>query len=195
MVTADLAAGAALVVMAAAVVLDRLPRAGPVATAGAVATELPAPPLAEPVLEAGEGSFGLPRLGAMAEGWALMGPSGTLVATNLPERAALLAGACAVLRLAGDADDQRELLPWHTVTLEGPHGYLLGEMSPRGAVLAVLARGDTDRAGLRRGMADALAEVERRWDDLLPAGGDRPAAPLPAAEPEAGVPTPFTPLD
>gem|GEM_PF-6145005 len=190
----DVLLGVVFAVMSAAVVVDRR-----LATAGAPPAPAPVagPALPDPVLRIETGSFGLPQLGALAEGWALMGPSGTLVATNLPERAALLAGACAVLRLAGDAADDAALRPWHTVTLEGPRGFLLGEMSPRGAVLAVLARADADRGDIRRGMSDALGEVERRWEELLP-GVSRSLpepAPPPDLDAEAEAFSPFTPLD
>jgi len=153
----------ALAVMTAALVVDRMlaaapqPAAAPGAGSALVAPR-PAPALPVPDLA---------ELSARTEGWAVLGPAGTVVATNLPERAALLAGACAVLRLASGSDGA---LPWRTVTLEGPSGILLGEASPRGAVLAVLARRDADGDELRRAMALALGEIDRRWAALPPGG-------------------------
>ncbi len=166
----------------------------------AVATEpdhAPARGLAGPAASLDGAGIGLSQLGAHTEGWALMGPSGTVVATNLPERAALLAGACAVLRLAGDSAVDAHLQPWHTVTLEGPRGFLLGQMSPRGAVLAVLARRDADRGDLRQAMRSALLEVEHRWDELVsPAPQPLPERVVPATlAAEAATFSPYTPLD
>lgn len=209
---------AVFAVMSGALVLDQtvLRGAGRPPTPGGPA--LPAARQGAPVAAP---TLALPRLAAQAEGWALMGPSGTLVATNLPERAALLAGACAVLRLAGDSGGGEMPPPWHTVSLEGPRGFLLGEMSPRGAILAVLARVHSNRGDLRQAMAEALVEVERRWDEVLPAvvpgAAGAPGAPwpealadvlaqarLPAADgpPQPGAGTPetggigaFTPLE
>lgn len=206
MAASDLIVLATLVLMVAALVIDRLGAAVAVPGPAPVAPlPVPAPLEALPVPD-------LAGLSALAEGWALLHPAGTVVATNLPERAALLAGACAMLRLAsGEAPGQA--LPWRTVMLQGPSGMLLGEASPRGAVLAVLARRGTDEGALRRVMGLALGEVERRWSlgsgpalaawaeldaqAADPAGPSRdgvPAGPepAPAADPN---PAAFTPLD
>ena len=192
----DLILVVVLVVMVGAIALDRHwagleaaaePSSAEPATA--VAVEVPAPAPALPVPDFAE-------LASRSEGWALLGPAGTVVATNLPERAALLAGACAVLRLAQGPDDGAAMA-WRTVTLEGPSGILLGEASPSGAVLAVLARREAESAVLRRAMGQALAEVERRWaalpaeslDDagtvleFPPAGADVGTAPVSSPTP------------
>ncbi len=201
-------------VMIGAVVLDR---------AGAPAPDAPSPipgrnghvpqaALAEPVPTAALPGPPFAELSADADGWALVGPAGTVVATNLPERAALLAGACAVLRLAS-GEQAGQPLPWRTVTLEGPSGVLLGEASPRGAVLAVLARHGADVGRLRAEMGAALGEVERRWPLALaaarpwavsdasgrgesPVPGDVPAAAAgPAPEDGAAPSGAYLPLD
>jgi len=174
--------------MGLAVVIDR-------AWAGAQPPAEPAPSALTTRPEAEV--LGFPELGAHAQGWALMGPTGTLVATNVPARAPLLAAACAVLRLAGDSGGDPALPPWQTVTLEGGSGLVLGEMSARGAILAVLAAPATDRGVLRAAMAEALAEVERRWDEVVPPPAEPLPPPdrLPAAIADAASPTPYTPLD
>ncbi len=167
------------VVMAGAIALDRSWAAGDSAAmppATPSPAPVPAPVLALPHRVAP--TLVLPDLSELAhcsDGWALFGPSGTVVATNLPERAALLAGACAVLRWAQTPDQTGR--DWHTVAVEGPSGIVLGEASPGGAVLAVLARRDAPTGELRRAMGHALQEVDRRWAALSI------AADLSAAEP------------
>lgn len=134
-------------------------------------------------------------LSAAAEGWALVSPDGHVAATNLPERAALLAGACAVLRLASGGE---AALPWRAVTLEGPAGLLLGEASPHGAVLAVLARRDADVEGLRTRMGRVLAAFDRHLPDPGAAWGDGRALAAAVAPPGSAPPVPgeaFLPLD
>ncbi len=100
----------------------------------------------------------LAALAAQSQGWALLAPGGSVVATSLPERAQLLASVCAMLGLAGGGGTP----PWRTVSLEGPAGVLLGLTSERGSVLAVLAMPGADVARLRGGMEGALRELERQ---------------------------------
>lgn len=127
-------------------------------------------------------------LGAAA-GWALLGPDGRLLGSNLSPRQALLAGVCALLRLHADSRmagahcTAAPTPPWRTVRAEGPGAVLLGQASPRGAVLAVLARRGHDPGGpvssggtgaapppesvgatLDRWMTWCLAEVEADWE-------------------------------
>ncbi len=167
-----------------------------VADRAAAAAAAPAPVAAPVPAPAAAASADLADLSAAAEGWALVAPDGHVAATNLPERAALLAGACAVLRLASGAE---AALPWHTVTLEGPAGVLLGEASPHGAVLAVLARREADVEALRARMGHALAEFDRHlpalgraWDDGRSLGAAEPP-PVAVADPVPGEA--FVPLD
>lgn len=172
------------VTMGVAVMLDR--RLAAVEHHAEVAQPKPA----ETVMELATDILRLPQLTDYAQGWALMGPTGTVVATNLPERAGWLAGACAALRLSGPSGE-----PWHSVMLQGEGGFLLGEASPRGAVLAVLARSDTGLAALRSAMSDALVEVERRWDELVPVASTQSLPEPEECEAGSGVPSPFLPLE
>jgi hypothetical protein len=67
---------------------------------------------------------------------------------------------------------------------------LLGVASPRGAVLAVLARRGAEVPGLRARMGRALAELDRR----LPAAGPDPR-PGALDRPEPAPAEAFLPLD
>ncbi len=116
-------------------------------------------------------------LAERAEGWALLAPSGRIVATNLPERAALLTALLAVLRLGSEQGG------WHTALLQGPEAALLARLSARGALLAVLARGEVDAAALGAAMSTALERVEERWDDLVGPAPTTPGVPEGAAPP------------
>jgi hypothetical protein len=180
--------------MAVAIVLDRtvLTAAAPVPGR---AVPVPPPTTGEPgtdhtipapVPPAAWASGHLRELAARAEGWALLGPGGTVVATNLPERAALLASACAALRRAPGAEGM-----WRTVTLEGPAGLLLGEAGPSGRMLAVLARPGADLQALRRAMRQTLAELEAQ----PPAGSEADALAGDRVEPGEAPPGAYLPLD
>ncbi len=102
------------------------------------------------------------RLGELsglgAQGWALGGPTGTLLATNEPAGAALLADALTMLRPGPEAGKRL----WDALTLEGPVGVILGSSTDHGWSLAVLARGDADRPRLRTAMADILGGIRDR---------------------------------
>lgn len=97
--------------------------------------------------------------GLGAEGWMLVGPTGTLLATNQPSAVALLADAASTLRLGSDSEAASA---WNSLTLEGPAGVLLGETTPHGWTLAVLARADADRPQLRAAMTGILHGIRER---------------------------------
>jgi hypothetical protein len=128
------------------------------------------------------------QLGEVA-GWALLGPTGRLLAANLPRDKALLAALCALMRLreleTGTAPAPRvggaegpaiREAPWparwpgaagpggwRTASAPAPAGVLLGLASPSGAVLAAVAPAGTDAETVARRMTWCLAEVEAGW--------------------------------
>ncbi len=91
-----------------------------------------------------------------AEGWMLVGPTGTLLASNQPSGVAFLADAASTLRLGSGGEAGSA---WNSLTLEGPAGVLLGEATPHGWTLAVLARTDADQPQLREAMTGILSGI------------------------------------
>jgi predicted regulator of Ras-like GTPase activity (Roadblock/LC7/MglB family) len=118
---------------------------------------------------------------AAADGWALVGPDGTLLATNLPRRAALLAAACAALRLSTPGADDAGT-PDRPARMEAPGGTLLAAASADGLVLSVLLAQGRDEGAASAAMATAL-RLGRRADGHSPAtdamalAGSRPSSP------------------
>lgn len=151
--------------MALAIVVDqRAPRHAPAGghtprPAAAVRAPAPAAALAELLRE--------------ADGWALVGPDGALLATNLQRRVALLAAACAALRLSDGAEDQARL--------QAPGGALLAGVSPEGFVLSVLLTEGRDQAAASAAMSVALRLSAHLWSqggaNALP-GGPSEAIPV-----------------
>ncbi len=115
-----------------------------------------------------------PELARHAQGWALITEGTTVVATDTPATALLLARACTALTDAADGASAQAA--WRSMRLQGDAGLLLAEAGRGQTRLAVLARPGASEAEVRAAMGIALKRVAGHQDgagpDAVPAGED-----------------------
>lgn len=153
--------------MTLAILVDRLGAArGAPAAAGAAANDGPASLARAPVPDpagAGRQLRRFPELAQHAQGWALITAGSTVVATDTPAAALLLARACTALTDVHDGPAAQAA--WRSMRLQGEAGLLLAETGRGEARLAVLARPGAPEAEVRAAMGHALERVAQHQGD------------------------------